>query len=279
MVISEAFELYDEEELAANNRSQKTRTNYRTCMRSLLKSTLDIPIELLTKQHILRWKMDREALGQSDATISHDLSRVKNVLRYLRREGYKVLDEDNIKLPRLKEKTYTWLPHDEVKRLLAVINNPRDKAIVACLWSTGCRISELLNLNREDVRGNTAQIMGKGDRPGVVYFDEQAMEYLGQYLAARKDTLRPLFISSQHRRITNSRFSQVLHDYADAAGIDKNVTPHVLRHSFATDLKLNGADIFDIQKQLRHKRISSTQIYVHQNDQERIEKYQRFHSV
>lgn len=279
MLVSDAFILYDEAELQFGNMSQKTRVNYRTCMRSLLKVTLDIPIELLTVEHVQAWKMVRESVGQSDTTISHDLSRLKSVLKFLRKRGYKILDEENITLPKLKEKPYTWLSYEEVQTLLDVIESPRDKAIVACLWSTGCRISELLNLNRSDIQGNSAQVMGKGSRIGTVYFDVTALKYLGEYLNTRRDSLRPLFISSQHRRITNSRFGQLLHDYADMAGIDKNVTPHVLRHSFATDLKLNGADIFDIQKQLRHKRISSTQIYVHQNDQEKMEKYQRFHSV
>lgn len=279
MVISEAFELYDEAELQFGNMSLKTRTNYRTCLRSLLKTTLDIPVELLSIEHIQKWKMNREAIGQADTTISHDLSRLKSVLKFLHKRGYKVLDEENITLPKLTEKPYTWLSYKEIQDLLNVIESPRDKAIVACLWSTGCRISEMLSLNRSDIQGNTAQVVGKGGRIGTVYLDETALKYLNEYLCTRKDILRPLFISSQHRRITNSRFGQLLHDYADMAGIDKNVTPHVLRHSFATDLKNNGADIFDIQKQLRHKRISSTQIYVHQNDTERIEKYQRFHST
>lgn len=278
MLISEAFQDYENKEIIFAGRSEKTRKNYRCALNSFLKTTDDMPIELVTIEHIMRWKMFREKMGHSTSTISHDLSRLKNVLKNLRKQGYKVLDEENIRLPKIKERHYTWLDYGEIQNLLSVIESSRDKAIIACLFSTGCRISELMNLNREDVIGNEVNIVGKGGAIGTVYLDKKSRGYLNGYLADRKDSLKPLFISSQRRRLTNSRVAQLLHEYTDAAGIDKNVTPHVLRHSFATDLKLNGADIFDIQKQLRHKRISSTQIYTHISDKQRADNYLKFHS-
>lgn len=278
MLISEAFQDYENREIIFRGQSEKTRKNYRCTLSSLLKTTEDMPIELITIEHIMRWKMFREKMGHSSSTISHDLSRFKNVLKNLRKRGYKVLDEENITLPKIKEKHYTWLDYNEINKLLNVIESPRDKAIIACLFSTGCRISELMNLNRDDVIGNEVSIIGKGGSIGTVYLDKKSRKYLNVYLSERRDVLKPLFISSQRRRLTNSRVAQLLHEYTDAAGINKNVTPHVLRHSFATDLKLNGADIFDIQKQLRHKRISSTQIYTHISDKQRRENYHKYHS-
>jgi site-specific recombinase XerD len=239
---------------------------------------MDFPIELLTIEHVIRWKMYQDSLGHSTATIRNNLSRLKNVLKFLRKRGFNVLDEENIDLPKVKEKPYTWLSYDEIQKLLDVIENKRDKAIVACLFSTGCRISELMNIDLVDINGNEVRITGKGGVLGTVYLDDYAKSCLDLYLDERRDSLRPVFVSSQRRRMTNSRVAQLLHEYADKAGLDKNVTPHVLRHSFATDLKLNGADIFDIQQQLRHKRISSTQIYTHISDQQRRAAYKTFHS-
>lgn len=278
MKLSDAFSLYIVEQIELKNGSDKTARNYRCTVSSLLKTTPDIPIEMLTLEHAQRWVMYRQSLGQSESTISHDLSRLKQVLKLLRKRGLTVLDEEHIELPKLHEKAYTWLDYSEVQQILDVIDSRRDKAIVACLFATGCRISELLNMNREDVQGDQAQIVGKGGYRGTVRFDPTALTYLNDYLNSRKDNLKPLFISSQHRRITNSRVGQLIHDYADAAGLDKNVTPHVFRHSFATDMRKNGADIMEIKEQLRHKRVSSTQIYTHINDEQRNEAYKKYHS-
>lgn len=261
-----------------NGGSDKTARNYTCTEHSLVKVCGDLPIEIFTKDQILRWKMYCDSIGIAVSTIYHDLARVRRVLKYLRKNGVQCLDEEHITLPKLKEKKYTWLNYEEIEGLLSVINSRRDKAIVACLWSTGCRISELLNLNRDDVETDEIRIIGKGDVQGTVYLDPEARRYLNAYLIERRDDLRPLFISSQRRRISYTTFAKLLHEYTDKAGIDKNVTPHVLRHSFATDLKMNGADIFDIQKQLRHKRISSTQIYTHISDKQKLQTYRKYHS-
>lgn len=189
-----------------------------------------------------------------------------------------VMDPVFIDLPKIPKSHPPYLLAGEVQNIIAVIDSPRDRAIFACLFDSGARIGELLSIDRSDMLGNTAPIIGKGGKPGMLRFGPWAMGYLSAYLSKRKDSLSPLFVSGHYRRITVSRCEQLLHIYSDKANIKKNVTPHVLRHSFATDLKLNGADIHDIKEQLRHSRISSTEIYVHIEDAERARKHAQFHT-
>lgn len=276
MTISEAFAAYEVDALI--NKPSKTKQNYRVAMNSLLRTCEDLPVQFINHQSILQWKKDMLYRGNGPASIASNLSRLKQILRYLKRHEYSVMDSDIIERPTVKQKDPVWLTIEELSRFLSVITSPRDKALFACLFSSGARISELLSLDRGSIKDGLAAIRGKGDKPGVLQFDSSALALLGAYLDTRKDKLRPLFISSQHRRITVSRVAQVCHEYADLAGLDKNVTTHIFRHTFASDLKLNGADIYDIKEQLRHDRLSSTQIYVHIGEDKRRADYQRHHT-
>lgn len=278
MTVTEAFMKYDAEVLQYGNYKLKTRVNYRSALNSFVRCCGDIPVELVTHNHITEWKRWREQVGITDSTIAGDISRIRRVYGYLRRLEYRVIDSEAMERPRVTPSDPVWLTIQEVRRLIAAIENSRDKAIAACLFASGARISELISLNRDSIQNNEAQISGKGDRVGTLRFDEYSMQILQDYLATRKDSLRPLFISSQMRRINPGTFGKALHVYADRAGIDKNVTAHILRHSFATDLRLNGADIYEVKEQLRHQNISTTQIYVHIGNVERKEGYNKFHS-
>jgi len=278
--LSESFSQYILEEIILKNRADKTKRNYISCMNSLINIVGDIPVVFLDEDTIIRWRMQRERMGHQASSISSDLSKVRCLLKYLKKRGHEVLSHHEIELPKLKRKEPVWLKSEEVQQILDVIESPRDKAIFGCLFSTGARISELLSLNRDDIDRATmsAGIIGKGDKPGTLYFHPYAIQLIDDYLATRKDKLRPLFISGQYRRITVSRVEQLSHIYADMAGIDKNVTPHIYRHSFASDLKLNGADIYDIKEQLRHSQLSSSNIYVHIADKNRAYNHKKFHS-
>lgn len=280
MRLSEAFLQYILQKIVQANRADKTRRNYETCMNSMLKALGDIRVEFLSEDHIVQWRMYMERMGNQPSSISSNLSKLRCVLKYLKECGHEVINYRDIELPEIKKKDPVWLTSDEVQRILDVIDSPRDKAIFGSLFSTGARISELLSLNRDSIDRGTmsASILGKGDKPGTLYFHPYSLQLIDEYLATRKDSLRPLFISGQYRRITVSRVEQLSHIYADMAVIDKNVTPHVYRHSFATDLKLNGADIYDVKEQLRHSQLSSTQIYVHIADKKKAENHKKFHS-
>lgn len=278
MLISEAFQRYDAV-LASQGKSVKTRQNYRSGLYNLVKHSGDVPVELITFSLITRWQLEMQRTGHQQSTIKTNLGYVREVLKYLRKEGYKVIDSRDIDLPRLTHKAPVWLDYKEVQQILDVIESPRDKAIIACLFATGARITELLQLNRDSIQNGQATIVGKGSKVGVLYFDSTALNYLKEYMQSRKDSLTPLFVSGQYRRITVSRVEQLLHIYTDMAGIQKNVTPHVLRHSFASDLILNGADIYSTSRLLRHSNITTTQIYTHVKEEQNQNAYDKFHTA
>ncbi len=278
MTVTEAFASFDVDILYMGNFALKTRKNYKCALNSFVRAVgLDIPVQLITYQSIVVWKQYMAQRGAKTSSVAADMNHLRRVLRYLKQRGHNVIDYREIELPRIKQRVPVWLEVDEVRRFLEVIENPRDRAIFACLFSSGARVSELLQLNRDSIIKGEAEIIGKGDKPGKLSFDDNCLAILNEYLDNRTDHLKPLFVSGQMRRITVSRVEQLAHVYADMAGIDKNVTPHVFRHSFATDLKNNGMDIYDLSRQLRHTQVASTMIYVHA-DAKKAQNYKQYHS-
>lgn len=279
MTVSEAFKLYDRDKVRGKGLSAKTSYNYFCALNSFVACCTDIDIKLIAYDHIIRWKQYRDYQGHSDTTVAADMRRFRLVIRYLKKRGYDVLDPDEIEPPKLHMKRVVYLDYSEVQDMLEATEKPRDKAIIACLFSSGARISELLNLNREDIVDGVAEIIGKGDKRGKLYFDKKALEYLDEYLATRTDTLRPLFVSGQRRRLTITTAQKMLHEVSDAAEIDKNVTPHTLRRSFATDLRKNGADLYTVMHLLRHERLATTQYYLGIDDDKMKKEHSQYHSA
>lgn len=278
MLLREAFAQYIFEEIQLKNGAEKTRKNYTTSLNSISSVLGDIPAKLLTIQHITRWKMHMDARGNSASTIKHQLCHIRSVLRFLKRRGYDVLDYRMIDLPKVTRSKPTYLEYGEVQKVIDAADNIRDKAIIACLFSTGCRISELLNLNIEDVQTQEVTVLGKGSKYRRVYIDDKAWRYLHDYLSTRKDRIPALFVSGQYRRITVSRVQQILHVLQADAGIEKNLTPHVMRHSYATDLVVNGADIMAVKELMGHRTVKTTEVYTHLSQNHLKEQYEKHHS-
>lgn len=278
MKISEAFAYYLRE-LHLRGKAPKTLSNHRSACASLLRAVPDMPIQLLTHGHIDQWKEDMLRRSNQTSSIARNISCLRGVLAGLENLGVATLEPSQIKRIKVRRKAPTWLTPQEVQDMLDVTENLRDRAIIACLFSFGCRIGELLSLNREDIL--TDDLMVTNDKTGAdypVFVAPYARRALDEYLETRTDKLKPLFISGQRRRITVSRVEQVVHEIADLAGIEKNVTPHVMRHSHATDLLLNGADIREVQDALGHRSIQTTQIYTHIPDVRRKEVRERYHT-
>lgn len=282
MTISEAF-AHTIRELKLDDKAEKTLRNYRTACNSLLKAVPDIPIQIVVHEHINLWKENMLSQGNQTSYIARNISCLKGVLSQMEDLGLNVLEPDRIKRIKVRRtksiSAQKYLTMEEMQALVDAAGSLRDRAIIACLFSFGCRVGELLNLNRQDVIKDELTIhQEKTDKECPVFVDPLARKCLDEYLETRRDNLRPLFISGQRRRITVSRVEQILHEIADKAGIEKNVTPHVLRHTFATDLRVNGADIRDIQDRLGHASIQTTQIYTHIPTEHRREVQRKFHS-
>ncbi|MBP5511921.1 tyrosine-type recombinase/integrase [Candidatus Saccharibacteria bacterium] len=258
----------------------------------------DITPELLRK---FRLKLNRFEDNQnherlSILTQSYHLIALRGFLKYLSKRGIKSLDPTLVDLPRATKKQVTFLHFDEVERLLNEIPEDtetglRDRAIIELLFSGGLRVSELCNLNRDSINLERREfvVRGKGKKDRPIFIDQSTADCVRDYLDMRTDSLPALFLnnsqnqqtpttSGDYRRLTPRSIERIVQKYARLAGITKKVTPHTLRHSFATDLLMNGADIRSVQSLLGHANISTTQIYTHVTDPHLREVHERFHS-
>jgi site-specific recombinase XerD len=283
-------------------RSLKTVENYRLYLERFMEFADDITVDKITTEMIRKFRLwlnryknynDQEL---SLITQSYHLIALRGFLTYLSRRDVPSLSADKIILPKTVREQVTFLHYDEVSNLLDQIDvgtdaGLRDRAIIELLFSSGLRVSELVNLNRDHINLGRREFMvrGKGQKDRPVFVSKGAAERVEDYLAVRQDSLAPLFISysknagqldtsGDYRRLSARSIQRMVAQYARLAGITKHVSPHTLRHSFATDLLMNGADLRSVQAMLGHSNISTTQVYTHVTDQHLKEVFEKFHS-
>jgi len=282
-------------------RSAHTAENYTLYLERFIEFTNDIIVDKITTEIIRKYRLwlNRYKNNNNDelATItqSYHLIALRGFLGYLSKRNIKSLSPEKIELPKVSRKQVTFLHYDEIERLLEQIDlnteqGLRDRAIIELLFSSGLRVSELTNLNRDHINTNRREFMvrGKGKKDRPVFISENASAYVKKYLESRTDNIPPLFISysrnnkasmsGDYRRLCSRSIQRIINKYARLAGITKHVSPHTMRHSFATDLLMNGADIRSVQIMLGHSNISTTQIYTHVTDEHLREIHQKFHS-
>ncbi|RWZ78464.1 MAG: hypothetical protein EOT05_01750 [Candidatus Microsaccharimonas sossegonensis] len=301
MYMSELILDYIEHLEVEGGRSAKTAENYRLYLERFVEFTDDTTVGDITSEMIRKYRLWLNRYKNNDddtlATItqSYHLIALRGFLGYLSQRDIESLAPNKIVLPKVNRKQVTFLHYDEVERLIAGIDitseaGLRDRAIVELLFSSGLRVSELINLNRDHVNTKRREFMvrGKGQKDRPVFISEAAAGWVDHYLDVRDDTLAPLFISysknvepstsGNFRRLTARSIQRMVSKYARLAGITKHVSPHTMRHSFATDLLMNGADIRSVQSMLGHSNISTTQVYTHVTDEHLREVYEKFHS-
>ncbi|MBQ2637716.1 tyrosine-type recombinase/integrase [Candidatus Saccharibacteria bacterium] len=290
-----------------SGRSQRTAENYRHYLDKFYDLTADLvsdeyhPSEItpeLLRKYRLRLNREKspDGSGLKTLTQSYYLIALRGFLKYLSKRGIKSLDPSLVELPHAARKQVTFLHYDEVEDLMNAIPDDtesglRDRAIVELLFSGGLRVSELVNLNRGDINLDRREFMvrGKGSKDRPIFISTAAADRVREYLAVRHDDLPALFLnnskhmndldtSGNYRRLTARSIQRIIDKYSRAAGIVKHVTPHTLRHSFATDLLMNGADIRSVQALLGHSDISTTQIYTHVTDPHLKEVHEKFQS-
>ncbi len=278
------------------NRSQKTLQNYDHYLKRFLsfsnvKKPSEINLEMIRKYRIfLNRTVDQNGKPLKKNTQNYHVIALRAFLKYLAKQDIKTLNAEKIELGKNEAREVTFLNKDELKRLLLApdentINGLRDKAILHTLFSTGLRVSELCSLNRESINIDSGEfsVIGKGGKMRIVFLSDEAKKILKKYLSKRKDIDKALFIRhtknpKEDLRLTERTIQRIIKKYAQQAGIVKNVTPHKLRHSFATDLLQNGADIRSVQSMLGHSSITTTQIYTHYTDKHLKEIHKKFHS-
>ncbi|NQV88293.1 MAG: tyrosine-type recombinase/integrase [Parcubacteria group bacterium] len=283
-------------------RSLKTIENYgRYLDRFLLFSKVSSP-EDITEDVVREYRLwlNRQMSGHVVAgrkeslkkrTQNYYLIALRSFLKYLARRGATSLPADRIDLAKVAERSIDLISNDELKRLMQApegesLKTLRDKAIMELLFSTGLRVSELCALSRDiNLRSDELSVRGKGEKVRVVFLSDEAKDAVKKYLAKRTDVEDGLFIqiapnksSEEISRLTSRSVERIIKYYAIKAGITKKVTPHVIRHSFATDLLQNGADLRSVQMLLGHANIGTTQIYTHITDKHLLDIHKKFHN-
>ena len=283
------------------NRSQKTISNYEHYLRRLIDFSGDPDISKLDAEMVRQWRLElnrtKDVSGNplTKTTQNYHLIALRGFLKYLAKRDITALDSAKIELARTVRPQVTFLELPEVERLLAAIDisNPiglRDRAIIELLFSGGLRVSELVNVDIDHINLDRGEFMvrGKGQKDRPVFISPQAATWIDRYLKSRRDSGKPLFIhysgtkddseGGMYTRITPRSVQRMVKHYAKLAGITKDVTPHTMRHSYATDLLLNGADIRSVQGLLGHANIATTQIYTHITDPQLKAVHEKFHT-
>lgn len=283
-------------------RSVKTVENYDRYLNrffafSKAKNPSDLTEELVREFRLYLNRQAGTKVGGRTETMkrrtqNYYLIALRAFLKFMRKRGVSSLSPERIELAKVPERSLDLISAQELQRLMSApktdsLEGKRDRAILELLFSTGLRISELCSLAIDDVdlTRDEFSVRGKGDKVRVVFISEDARSSIKDYLAARKDMEDALFIRygkkahvGDEARVTPRVVQRLLKHYATKAGITRKVTPHVIRHSFATDLLSNGADLRSVQALLGHAHIGTTQIYTHVTDAHLREVHKKFHS-
>lgn len=285
-------------------RSLKTTQNYHFYLNRFLKWSNYTDPSQITQDGVRNFRLwlnrqtDTAGTPLKKNTQNYHLIALRAFLKYLSKQDIKTMAPEKIELAKMPDRQIEFMEGSDLEHFLEApfkIDQPeilqlRDKAILETLFSTGLRVSELAGLKKDSINFNKDEftVRGKGSKLRVVFLSNQAKHWLKKYLEARKDMSAFLFTNHDKAGIKRNKtksdqgltprsIQRIVQRCAKIAGITKKITPHVLRHSFATDLLQNGADIRSVQTMLGHSSITTTQIYTHITDKQLREVYKNFH--
>jgi len=290
VTITEAFELYRLDCIIYKNQSAKTEDTHQRVCRLLVKFLGDTKIEDLTISQVRAWKRQIDK-GRKVGTVREYLTRLRMVLSFLQQEGYSLLNPSRIELPPRDDEDPQFLTKKQVAQLIeatflpirgySTLNRYRNRAVIGLLFASGIRSAELRRLDITDIReDNTFSVKGKGKKRRLCFIDETTRQYIQEYLELRIDDNPALFIANQNgKRLSKHSFQRIFEFAGKKVHFDVPLHGHILRHSFATDLLRNGANMRYVQEMLGHSSIQTTQIYTHVVDLDLQNAYKKFHST
>ncbi|MEX1014452.1 MAG: site-specific tyrosine recombinase/integron integrase [Candidatus Paceibacterota bacterium] len=270
------------------NRSPKTRDAYERYIKNFMETMNIKTLSDINESSIREYRLKLARRDIKKITQNYYVIGIRNFLKYLTKKDIDVVSPDKIELPKINRKDIDILDYNDLERLLEApkgnnLRAMRDRSLLETLFSTGLRVSEVCKLDRYiNLERGELSVRGKGDKTRVVFLSERAKRSLKNYLEKREDTDEALFVSLTKKgkvigRISPRSVQRLVDRAAKSAGITKSVSPHQLRHQFATDLLMNGADLRAVQELLGHSNISTTQIYTHITNKELKEVHGAFH--
>ena len=289
MTVRSIFDLYKRNVIQFENQARKTEEHHNVALRSLSGFIGDdVLLADLTFEMIRDWRNYLEMRNYSIGTIYGYIVRLRCVLKYAKRKGLDCLDVEDVKPPkRHRKRAPGFLTEEDIARLIHVALQTRGKlrakrnaAIVALFYSSGIRVGELVRMNITDVHYNSFVALGKGNKSRPCFIDCRARELINQYLKSRKDSSEALFVSDIKKdRLTIGTVQLIFRNIGKKSGITKRITPHIARHSFATNFLRNNGNLRHLQDMLGHESLETTQMYTHVEDYDLHQAHKKYHSI
>ena len=286
MKLSDAFDMY-EKYITINGQSRRTVEHNRYVKARLIEVIGDIKLSKLTIDDVYRWKKSMligelpngRKVKRAQNSLRCDILRLRAMLKYMDIIGEKCINYELIPVPKREDVQRTFLYENEVQAMIDSAYSLRNKFIISLLYSSGIRLSEFISLDRNSIQQRCFTVVGKGGKLRLCFIDERTEILMKKYLRTRKDDCPALVVSNLYRqRMTASNVQLLIRNSAKRAGIDKPVTPHVFRHSFATNFISNNGGIKSLSELLGHKSLDTTSIYTHIINNELSRQYQQFHT-
>ena len=280
MKLSESVRRYEEEYLSIKGVDKQQLFHYRALGRFWCEIMGDTDIEAITIQDVAEFRSKFQTYGRHrcNNTVHNYICNLRMVLKYWKRRGLDVLDYTIIPAPRKDPVIPPFLTAEEVDKMIASTDIIRTKFIISFLYASGVRVSELVQLNRDTIKDGMFTVIGKGRKPRICFLDARSEFYMEKYLSTRKDRLDALIITKDGTRASASTIQLVIRNATEKAGINKKVSPHTLRHSFATNYVSNGGNIRHLADLLGHASLNTTAHYTHIVNNDLMREYQAFHT-
>lgn len=276
MRISEAFDSYALDVIAFKNQSPKTEENHYVAMGAMISHFGDIDIGSLTFPMIRDYKVALE-LHRQPNTARNYIIRLRVVLAYLKARGVPCLSIEQIPVPKRDDKPPVFLSKEEVALCIDSTRKIKNKAIIAFLYASGIRISEMCAMDRGQIRDLTFTVIGKGRKPRLCFLDERSDTLIRLYLQSRQDNQPALFLTEGGMRIKPKTVQDTFREIKHKTGLDCH--PHTLRHSFATNLLESNTNVFHVMKMMGHVQMNTTARYLHVVDHDLKRIYEKHHTV
>lgn len=280
MRLSEAYRRYIGEYLQIKGVDENQLVHFRAGIRIWCETIGDLELSEITLEMVARFKTELKTYGRHrcDNTVRNYICNLRMVLKYWKLRGEPCLDYELIPAPKREPVIPSYLSADEVQKIIDSTDIVRTKFIISILYASGIRVSELVQLNRDTIQDGMFTVIGKGRKPRIAFLDARSSFYLEKYLSQRKDRLDALIVTKDGTRASASTIQLIVRNAAERAGIEKKVTPHTLRHSFATNYISNNGNIRHLADMLGHASLNTTAHYTHIVNNDLRREYAKFHT-